>query len=419
MNPPGEKQWQRVEELATELKELQPNAIASRLLQLAAAGESRTVVTLLVTWLGLPPPAAPFESGSVVGGRFTLREKLGEGGMGSVWRAKQEMVGRDVALKLIHPALVTPTLQGRFVGEMELLGQLNHPGIVRIFDAGVDEQPNRPPMPFFAMELVEGQLLNQWAAAHRLDWPAQLRTLAAICAAMQSAHERRIVHRDLKPSNILVRPDGQPVVVDFGIARLAGIAAGDEIGSFSGTPSYAAPEQHLGRDQDFRSGESVDVYALGAIAFEILSGRRLFEFPRGASLSEMRRVVLEDPLPRLCEVVTDCPPFLDELVARATRRNPADRFYSMATLGRAIARAAEQYSPVPVAPAPWQPATGAVVPGTCWRLTRKIGEGGVGQVWIGVHDQLGERRVFKFCDNEDKARAVKRELTGFRLLKDN
>src|SRR5262249_15507764 len=158
-----------------------------------------------------------------------------------------------------------PALQASFVREIELLGQLNHPGIVKIYDAGINEREQGPPLPFFAMELVEGLPLDRWAATHRNEKPALLQTVSQICLAVQSAHERKIIHRDLKPSNILVRPDGQPVVVDFGIARLTTLALGEGWSGFSGTPQYAAPEQHLGRDLDFRSGESVDVYAIGVI----------------------------------------------------------------------------------------------------------------------------------------------------------
>lgn len=418
MNLPAEQQWLRVEELGQQLSLLPPPQRTIRISELAAEGESPTVLTLLGTWLDLPPPTAGFDVGSVIAGRYILREKLGEGGMGSVWRATQEMVERDVALKVIHPALITPALQSRFLSEIAVLGKLAHPGIVHIFDAGIQEQPNGQPIPFFAMELVEGLPLDTWAAAHPNERAAQLHLTAAVCAAVQHAHERGIVHRDLKPRNILVKPDSQPVVVDFGIARLAGIVVGEESGVFSGTPLYAAPEQHLGRDADFRSGESVDVYAIGVILFELLSGHRLFEFPKSASISEIRQTILKAPHPRLSSILKGCPAELEDIVAKAVRREPADRFYSVAALGRAIKRVIEMSGPIP-APPPWVPATGAVIPGTEWRLLQKIGEGGTGQVWLGQHDQLGERRVFKFCDSEDKARTLKRELTLFRLLKEH
>lgn len=414
----GEETWNRVEALAEELSGLSESDASARVAHLAAAGESPTVLTLLGAWIALPPPSAPVGVGDEIGDSYTLREKLGEGGMGSVWRATQKAIRRDVALKMIHPALVTSALQARFSDEVKFLGQLNHPGIVTIFDAGVHEAATCPAIPYFAMELVTGIPLSRWAAEHRKDWVSQLRLAAAICAALQSAHDQRIVHRDLKPANILIRDDGQPVILDFGIARLAGMDDGDAPGLFSGTPQYAAPEQHLGRDRDFRSGESVDVYAIGAIVFEMFSGRKLFEFARSTPLSEMRRAVLEDKVPRLSDVSPGCPEQLDEIVARAVRRDPADRYYSIAALGRALARAAATMESHRPAPPPWRPSEEALSPGTEWKLERKIGEGSTGEVWLGFHERLGERRVFKFCDTEEKARTLKRELTLFRLLKE-
>ncbi len=417
MNLPGEQQWLRVEELDRELSQLAPDQVASRLSQLAASGESATILSLLSTWLALPPPPPEVKAGSVIAGRYTLVAKIGEGGMGSVWRARQQMVGRDVALKMIHPALVTPALQERFLAEIGALGKLDHPGIIRIFDAGLHPQPNGQAVPFYAMQFVEGLPLDAWGASPLHDRAARLHVMTAVCAAVHAAHERKIVHRDLKPRNILVKPNGEPVVVDFGIARLAGIVAGEEAGGFSGTPIYAAPEQHLGRDGDFRSGESVDVYAIGAILFELLAGRPLFTFSGRAPISEIRRTILEAPVPRLSTVLRDCPVELDDIVSRAVRRDPADRFYSVAALGRAINRLALEMEGNIPAPLPWAPQIEAIIPGTQWRLVEKIGEGGTGQVWVGHHEQLQENRVFKFCDTEDKARTLKRELTLFRLLK--
>src|SRR4030095_547238 len=156
---------------------------------------------------------------------------------------------------------------------------------------------------------------------------------------------------------------------------------GEEEGLFSGTPRYAAPEQHLGRDHDFRSGESVDIYAVGAILFELVSGRKLFE-PQRASIAEMRRAVLESPVPRLSEVIEDCPAGLEEVVGRALRRDPADRFYSVAGLGRAIDRVATLTTAPQAALPRWSPQPRAIIPGTTWVLTEKIGEGGAGEVWL-------------------------------------
>jgi serine/threonine protein kinase/WD40 repeat protein len=417
MTIPDESVWQRVEQIAAELEVLNPTEAARRVEKLQADGEPASVLSLVLGWLSLTAPTPMLGEGDVVGGRYTLRSKLGEGGMGTVWRATQQMIARDVAVKIIHPTLAAPALTERFAHEMEILGQLEHPGIVRIFDAGVHEHDGTA-TPFFAMECVEGVPLSQWAAARRADRAALLRAMSEVCTSVQYAHDRRIVHRDLKPSNIMVRPNGQPVVLDFGIARLAGGGAG-EAGLFSGTPHYAAPEQHLGRDRDFRSGESVDVYAAGAILFEVLAGRRLFEFPRGTPISEMRRRVVEGPPPRLAEVLADCPPVLDEITARAVRRDPADRYFSIALLSRALTRASNRLYGPPQPPGPaWVPAAGMTVPETNWLLTEKLGEGSTGQVWLATHETLGERRVFKFCDSEEKVRTLKRELSLFRLLKE-
>jgi len=418
MKIPLEAEWCRVEVLAQELERLEPDQVAARLAELAEAGESRSVLTLLGVWHRLPPPLVGLGEGSVVGGSYTLREKIGEGGMGAVWRATQKTIERDVALKIIHPSLVSPTLRKRAEDEIRVLGQLNHPGIVRIFAAGFHEDPRHGTIPYFAMELVEGVSLNRWAREHRGDRRRILEAVSALCESVQAAHDRRIVHRDLKPANIMVRGDGRPVVLDFGISRLVGMAEADEPHIFSGTPQYAAPEQHLGRDLDFRSGESVDVYALGAILFEVLSGRRLFEFQPGTTITEMRRAVLEDPVPRLASVLSECPPELDEVVTRAVRRDPADRYYSVSALGRAIARVAAAHSAPAIPPKRWEPGEGVVVPGTCWRLVKRLGEGGAGEVWLGSHEQLPDHLVFKFCSTEERARTLKREFTLFRLLKE-
>ncbi|MCC6234166.1 MAG: protein kinase [Verrucomicrobiales bacterium] len=423
MNLPGEAHWCRVEEIAAELDRLPPDQAAARLAELEAEGEPRSVLTLLEAWRSLPAHTAPaLQPGAKLGHRYTLKERLGAGGMGVVWRAQQDTVEREVAVKLIHPAFVSPALSRRFHDEVRVLGQLDHPGIVRIFDAGIHSDGATPAIPYYVMELVEGTPLSRWAEAHRGDLHALLNAMAAVCDAVQSAHDRRIVHRDLKPANILIRRDGRPVVLDFGIARLVGREEAEEMSGFIGTPQYAAPEQFNGRDRDFRSGESVDVYALGAVLFEMLTGRRLVETPPEATFADLRRTILEVPPPRLASVLPDTPAELDEILTQATRRDPAERFYSVASLGRALSRVASGWSTArdrAQGSAPrWTPAVGALVPGTRWRLTQKLGEGGTGEVWAGVHLDLGERRVFKFCSSEEKARTLKREFTLFRLLKE-
>ncbi len=410
--------FDRVDELAAQMEGLSTIEARRRLEELRAAGEPESVLSLLGSWRDLPPLPTSFDTGDVVAERYRLGEKLGEGGMGCVWRATQLYIARDVAVKMIHPALVSPAFAERFVKEMEMLGRLAHPGIVKIHDAGMARDPAGREMPFYAMEHVDGITVTAWAAERRNDLPALLRMLAAVCAAVHHAHERRIVHRDLKPANILVRKDGQPVVLDFGVARLEG-AVEEDGARFAGTPQYAAPEQHLGCDRDFRSGESVDIYALGAIAFEALTGRRLFLFPRHATISEMRNIIVDGVPPRLSEMLAVAPPLVEEVIARAVRRDPADRYYSISALGRALLRAAESCEDPGRPPIPrWRPERGAVVPGGNWTLTYKLGEGSAGEVWAAEHPEFAERRVIKFCDSDAKARTLRREMTLYRLLKE-
>lgn len=418
MKPTPEAAWERVEALAGSLGMIPVERLGAELEKLRNDGESPTVLTLLSGLLSLPPLPTGLAEGMVIGGRYTLRSIIGEGGMGTVWRARQENVGRDVALKMIHPALATPDLRSRFKQEIEMLSRLDHPGIVKIFDAGIHSTPEHPEIPYFAMELVEGEPLDKWAAKTRAEQGDLLQTAAFLCLAIHSAHERQIVHRDLKPSNILVKPGGQPVILDFGIARLAGIAAGDEGHQFSGTPIYAAPEQHLGNDRDFRSGESVDVYAMGAIVFEMLSGRKLFDISSKAPFAEIRKAVLEAKPSRLSEVLENCPQELDDVVARAVRRNPADRFFSIAALGRALLRAAATVENGQGETPSWRPGAGQTIPGTGWCLTEHLGSGSTGEVWLGRHADTGVVNVFKFCDSEEKVRSLKREATLFRLMKE-
>lgn len=418
MKPTPEAVWERVEMLAHQMGSLPADRLAAEISTLRASGESPTVLTLLSGMLELPPLPTGLAEGTVVGERYTLRSKIGEGGMGTVWRAWQANVGRDVALKMIHPALATPELRSRFKQEIEMLSRLDHPGIVKVFDAGIHRTAEFGETPYFAMELVEGEHLDKWAARTRPETADLLQAAAFLCLAIHSAHERQVVHRDLKPSNIIVKPGGQPVIMDFGIARLAGIAAGDEAHQFSGTPIYAAPEQHLGNDRDFRSGESVDVYAMGAIVFEMLTGRKLFDLPPKAPFADIRKAVLEAKPLRLSDVLPDCPPELDATIARAVRRNPADRFFSVAALGRALLRVGASVSDGQEEPPPWRPGKGETIPGTGWKLTEHLGSGSTGDVWLGCHAETGVVNVFKFCDSEDKVRSLKREATLFRLLKE-
>ncbi len=417
--------FDRVEELEHAIKGLSVEAAARRIEEMRLGGEPSTVLAILAAYSALPPLPSPLGEGDVVAGDYTLQKQIGEGGMGSVWLASEKtMIEREVALKMIHPALISPAMKQRFCGEMKILGKLTHRSIVTILHAAIEKTSDGREIPFYTMHYIDGAPLAAWAAEQRARPGVVLRLMAKVCLALRHAHDRKIVHRDLKPGNILVREEKegeqegewQPVILDFGVARFAGSTEESE-GGFSGTPQYAPPEQHLGRDRDFGSGESVDVYASGAVTFEALTGRRLFDFRPGASIGEMREEILHATPRRVRDFLPDCPPEVDEIVARAVRRDPADRYHSISGFARALARAA-QLCEADAKPAPaWEPRKGAMLPGRNWKLTTRLGKGSAGEVWAAEDEALGERRVFKFCSDETKAQTLRREMTLYRLLK--
>lgn len=236
---------------------------------------------------------------TLIGQRYTLEEKIGEGGMGEVWIARQSQpIKRKVAIKLIKSGMDSRAVLARFDQERQALAMMDHPNIAKVYDAGVTETQ----MPYFAMELVRGQPLTEYCDAARLSPKQRLELFVPICQAVQHAHQKGIVHRDLKPANILVTSvDGHPVpkVIDFGVAKATSGKLTEEtlstgFGAVVGTLEYMSPEQAgaTGDDIDTRA----DVYSLGIVLYELLTGLRPFEPERlkKAALSEMIRVIRED-----------------------------------------------------------------------------------------------------------------------------
>jgi serine/threonine protein kinase/pilus assembly protein TadC len=242
------------------------------------------------------PLAGP---GAVIAGRYTLVEKIGEGGMGEVWVAKQtEPVKRKVALKLIKAGMDTKAVVQRFEQERQALALMDHPNIARVLDGGMT--PTR--QPFFVMELVNGLPLTKFCDEAKLGIRERLELFTPICQAVQHAHQKGIVHRDLKPSNILVTIiDGKPVpkVIDFGVAkaisgRLTDESLSTQFGAVVGTLEYMSPEQagFSGVDIDTRA----DIYSLGVILYELLTGLRPIDAKRlkKAAITEMIRIIQEE-----------------------------------------------------------------------------------------------------------------------------
>ena len=264
--------------------------------------------------------------GVLLGNRYRLEERIAQGGMGDVWRGTDDVLGRTVAVKILLPALLDePGFAERFRGEARTMATINHPGVVDIYDYGSDHQ-----LAFLVMEYVEGDALSRTLARVGRLTPGRTMALVAQAAdALHAAHQKGIVHRDVKPGNLLVRPNGTLVLTDFGIARSAMVGQLTAVGSVLGTASYISPEQATGAAATAAS----DIYALGIVAYQCLSGRRPFDgdSPLEISMKHVREA--PRPLPN------DIPPAVRSIVDRAMAKHPAARWPTAAALA-AVARQA-------------------------------------------------------------------------------
>jgi serine/threonine-protein kinase len=290
------------------------------------------------------PSGVYLEPGTTVGPYRLLRE-LGTGGTASVWLAERVdgSIQRKVALKLPHLGLVDRGLEQRISRETEILAGLEHPNIARLYDAGVDERGR----PWLALEFVDGLPPDQYCRAEKLGVEDKLALFLNILRAVAFAHARLIVHRDLKPNNILISPGNQVRLLDFGIARLlqpdapARAQAASQatlIGAAALTPAYAAPEQFTAQPITV----ATDVYSLGVILFEMLTGGSPYE-PKGHSLGAYELAVLQSEPPLMSRVArpADAPALrgdLDAIVAKALEKSPADRYASVEAFAADIER---------------------------------------------------------------------------------
>lgn len=259
-------------------------------------------------------------------GNYRVIARLGEGGMGTVYRATDTMLDRDVALKVLRPELARQAaLVERFRAEAVALARLRHEHIAALY--GLDRQGDELVM---VMEYVSGETLEALLAREgKMSWQQAVPVLRAVLAALGHAHVRGVVHRDIKPANVMVDGDGTVKVMDFGIARLMGENRQTRAGVAIGTPSYMAPEQLRGEDVDGRT----DLYAAGALLYELLTGRVAFQADSDYSL--MMQQLHEAPAAP-STITGGVPRALDAAVARAMAKKPAQRYPSATDFSRAL-----------------------------------------------------------------------------------
>jgi eukaryotic-like serine/threonine-protein kinase len=289
------------------------------------------------TWVaGSPDPSGLLTPARLRFARYRILRLLGEGGMGAVYEAEQDSPRRSVALKVVRPGLASPAVLKRLTHEAQILARLHHPGIAQVYEAGLSDDGQ----PFFAMELIRGLCLDEYASRHGLDVAARAGLVARVADAVQHAHDQGVIHRDLKPANILVDETGQSKVLDFGVARATDAdlltAAGlTRTGQLLGTPNYMSPEQVTGNPAAI--DRRADVYALGVILFE-LAARRLPYRLEDRPLAEAARLILEEDPPRLGSLDPDLSGDLETVVAKALEKDPARRYPTAAALAEDLRR---------------------------------------------------------------------------------
>jgi serine/threonine protein kinase len=261
---------------------------------------------------------------TVLSGRYRLESKLGSGGMSTVYLAQDEVLDRPVALKLLHQEISDDAAQlERFRREARAAARLSHPNLVGVIDAGEDEG-----RPYIVFEYIEGETLKR-----RIEAEGGLGVDEAVAYAIEigrgltAAHARRLVHRDVKPQNVLIDPDGRAKVTDFGIARSLESKGLTATGRVLGTTDYVSPEQAMGEDVDERS----DVYSLGVVLYEMLTGDVPFEAETQVGVA-MKHV--NDPMPDVQVKRPDVSAALGLVIDRATTKDPRDRYGSVAEMVR-------------------------------------------------------------------------------------
>ncbi|MBX7555118.1 protein kinase [Streptomyces sp. NPDC004232] len=300
---------------------------------------------------------------ALAGGRYQLRDLLGEGGMASVHLAYDAVLDRQVAIKTLHTELGREqAFRERFRREAQAVAKLTHTNIVSVFDTGEDDLGGTA-MPYIVMEYVEGRPLGSVLDEDVRQYGAMpadkaLKVTADVLAALDISHEMGLVHRDIKPGNVMVTKRGVVKVMDFGIARAmqSGVTSMTQTGMVVGTPQYLSPEQALGRGVDARS----DLYSVGIMLFQLVTGRLPFDADSPLAIAYAH--VQEEPVAP-STINRSLPPAVDALVARALKKNPNERFPTAEAMRDECLRVAASF----------QAAAPSIVPGTATQSGSGVG----------------------------------------------
>jgi serine/threonine-protein kinase len=276
------------------------------------------------------------DEGMVVG-RYKLAWRIAQGGMGWVWCAHDERLGRDVAVKLLPRILAAdPSAERRFSREARAMGRLQHPNVVSVYDVGSADPGSGEDVPFLVMEMIRGTSLDILLGKGPLEPERAALVMEQVCRALSAAHQAGIIHRDLKPSNVMVTEDDHVKVLDFGLARLAekeGQSPEETLttpGMVLGSCPYMAPEQALGQ----KVGPQSDIFSCGSVLYEALAGSRAFD---GQTPMRVLQAVVKCEYQPLPEIVPHLPEGLVEVVNRCLRPAPEDRYADCGELARALA----------------------------------------------------------------------------------
>jgi tRNA A-37 threonylcarbamoyl transferase component Bud32 len=358
---PPDSDWERIKEIAGEAIELPAPerepfilracagdpALRAKVVRLVSAHDGAGEGFLAPRSIAIPDPPGPegdhAAASAMIGkriGRYRIKRLIGIGGMGAVYEAQQDAPRRIVAMKVMRSGIASRSALRRFEYEAQLLGRLRHPGIAQVFEAGTHEAVAGS-VPYFAMEYIPGaQPITGHASLHRLDARERLALFARVCDAVHHGHQKGIVHRDLKPSNILVDSSGNPKIIDFGVARatdsdLAVTTLQTDIGQLIGTLQYMSPEQCAADPSDIDT--RADVYSLGVVLYELLTGRLPYEVTR-TDLYEAARIIREQVPARLSAIDRALRGDLETIALKALEKERDRRYQSAAELGGDLER---------------------------------------------------------------------------------